>query len=122
MVWWGGTARADAIKNARTETLDCDHCGNRTDHVLHRAKSGPGFGNPITGKMWVSTRSEWLLMCPICEMALMITKEDAKQLQESVMKPTTATQSSPSQKACSSCNEKVNVTARFCGSCGNEIS
>jgi len=122
MVWWGGNPRADPIKNARTETLDCDHCNNRADFVLHRAKTGAGFGNPITGKLWVSTRTEWILICPICEMALMITKEEAKQLQEPVIKPTTATQSSPSQKVCSSCNEVVNATARFCGSCGNEIS
>ena len=120
MVWWGGSARADAIKNARTETLDCDHCGNRTEHALHRAKSGAGFGNPITGKMWVSTRSEWMLMCPVCEMALMITKEDAKRLQEPAVRQSAPTGAPSSQKTCPSCNEVVNATARFCGSCGRE--
>jgi len=47
---------------------------------LHFAKSGIGFGNPITGKLWVSTRRQWALVCPVCEQGDPVDKQVAKDL------------------------------------------
>ena len=121
MVWWGGTARADPVKNARKETLDCENCNNHSMHVLHKAKTGVGFGNPITGKLWASTRTEWALICSICNSAIMVTKEIAQELQQSFSATKIVTDTTSNQK-CNACNSEINEGARFCGQCGASTS
>ena len=121
MVWWGGNPRLDPVVGARSHTQVCDNCNNSAEHTLHRVKTGAGFGNPITGKMWVSTRTEWVMVCVICETGFPVTKEVAQDLQSgrSVTagsgasgppKPPLATQISmlqvlhwPHRSACSNC-------------------
>ncbi len=80
MVWWSNSIKFTPAAGARTVSQECWNCGNRTDHVLHFAKSGIGFGNPITGKLWVSTRRQWALVCPVCEQGDPVDKQVAKDL------------------------------------------
>ena len=80
MVWWSNKIRFMPVEGARTIDQECCNCGNRTAHVLHFAKSGVGFGNPITGKLWVSTSKQWVLVCPVCEQGDPVDKQVAKDL------------------------------------------
>jgi len=82
MVWWSNKTKFTPVKKARTVNQRCWNCGNQTAHVLHFAKSGIGFGNPITGKMWLSTSKQWSLVCPTCEQGDLIDKRDARSLSE----------------------------------------
>ncbi len=80
MVWWSNKIRFIPVEKARTINQECWNCGNRTAHVLHFAKSGVGFGNPITAKMWVSTSKQWVLVCPVCEQGDPVGKQVAREL------------------------------------------
>ena len=80
MVWWSNRIKFIPASTARTIEQDCWNCGNRTVHVLHYAKSGVGFGNPLTGNMWVSTGKTWALVCPTCEQGDPVDKRVAQDL------------------------------------------
>lgn len=117
MVWWSKNPDVRLVDGAGTFKHDCENCNNQSDHVLHKVKSGVGFGNPITGRVWASTGTEWILICPICEAGLAISKEDAQGLRESGRQPTSAPQSAQ----CPSCAIPLSRSAKFCGSCGHRL-
>jgi len=120
MVWWGGSPRLEPVVEARSHTQVCDNCNNSAEHTLHRVKTGAGFGNPITGKMWVSTRTEWVLVCVICEAGFPVTKEVAQDLKSGAYTATRPSVAGTSQ-FCDSCGAEHSDAARFCGSCGTAI-
>ena len=120
MVWWGGNPRLDPVVGARSHTQVCDTCKNSAEHTLHRVKTGAGFGNPITGKMWVATRTEWVMVCVICEEWFPVTKEVAQDLQ-SGRSVTAGSGASGTSQFCESCGSELEGGARFCGSCGTAV-
>jgi hypothetical protein len=131
MVWWSNQPDARLVRNARTHEQTCTNCDNWTEHVLFQVKGGVGFGNPLTGKMWVSTRTDWALVCPICESGDPIDKLFAQELQEPAHDRSTAGFGAPpagqadtadSSTACQSCGEPTGPAAKFCGSCGHRVA
>jgi|GEM_PF-2052535 hypothetical protein len=80
MVWWTNKAKFVRADGAANIDQDCWNCGNRTRHGLHFARSGVGFGNPLTGNLWVSTGKQWVLICPVCEEVDLIDKSVANEL------------------------------------------
>ncbi len=121
MVWWSEYPDARPVKGARTLDRECETCNNTAPHMLYRVKSGIGFGNPLTGRVWASTRTEWLLVCSVCEMAYLASKDEAKQLQEGGLPTTSRLSGGGDQRAdtCSSCGTQVGTDANFCGTCGH---
>ena len=122
MVFWGGDVRADRVKNARTEKIQCFACNNTSDHVLYRAKTGVGFGNPLTGKLWLSTRSEWMLVCSICESFIEASKDMVEELQKPASTKRIIADKPHDKNQCSSCKNPVSQSANFCGNCGKKVT
>ena len=120
MVWWSSQADARPVKNARTHETVCGNCGNTTQHVLFRVKGGVGFGNPFTGRMWASTRSDWILVCPTCEDFFEVTKDVAASLQSGQTHQVVEAGAAPGPSRCS-CGAVLVAGARFCGTCGRQI-
>ena len=118
MVWWSNRPDVRLVEGARTFHHNCDNCNNQSDHVLHKVNTGVGFGNPITGRMWGSTGTRWLLLCPICEDGFEVSKEDAQGLRGGGQQ----LKSAPQSTRCPSCATPVSDTAKFCGSCGHRLS
>jgi hypothetical protein len=118
MVWWSKYPDARPVKNARTRGQECHNCNNRSEHVLYRVKGGLGFGNPLTGRVWASTRTDWVLVCPICEDGVEVSKDIATALQAGGERPSAVTSVQGSSGVCPSCGTAFTASAKFCGSCG----
>ena len=125
MVWWSNYPDARPVPGASTLVHDCANCGNRTEHALYQVNSGLGLGNPLTGKRWISTRTEWMLVCPTCEEGSVVDKEFARGLRQPdglrANRRTSHSGVSRHPNACASCDTPVALTARFCGSCGRRL-
>ncbi len=119
MVWWNKYPDARPVKGAHTVDRECETCSNTAPHVLCRVKSGLGFGNPLTGRVWASTSTEWLLACSVCEAAYLVGKDEAKQLQDGGSAASRQSLGNQELAKCSSCQSQIVAGANFCGTCGH---
>lgn len=140
MVWWSNRPDIRAVKDGHSIEKECQRCENFCAHNFFKSKSGIGFGNPLTGKIWVSTRTEWLFVCSICENYLLIEKEEAERMIASQSNKQNQNPSNPrstrpndaaaaggpkvykESRSCSKCGQEVSSSSKFCGFCGMPLT
>ena len=137
---------ARPVESAPAKVYKCSHCLNESKHHLYKVKGGIGFGNPITQKIWISSSTEWIMVCEICENYSQVTKSEADSIQN-VKSQNNTTVNAPPRKAklssdqvakqthnkkkptqakirssqCVKCNSELSVQAKFCGKCGVRV-
>ena len=139
MPWFRNYPDARRVKGAKSVLQSCENCKNRCEFHLFRCKSGLGLGIGFTGRMFVSTRTDWLMVCSICAHSYDIEKIEAKQLQKresdnsshridyefhdqqnsSNIRGNSGNQFSGN---CRKCGNQTSGLAKFCSACGEYLT